>query len=157
MRTNVAYDLNSFSEQTYTPNIRVLKTKQLKTKQVARPKNKINLIIVLDAIILVFFMALTVNSRTTLIETQNEVNIATSSLNRINSENAYYNYKLESSISLKSAEDYARNELGLIKRDANQVEYIKLNDQNKIVVENKELTTYQHLQNFWNLVIDFVI
>ncbi len=157
MKSNVAYDLNSFSQDSYAPSIRVLKVKTAKKEQALRKKNKINLVMVLEALILIFFMALTVNSRTRLIEVQTDVNNATTELNALKSENAYYNYQLESMVSLKSIEDYARNELGLIKRDSNQVTYIKLNDQNKIEVAKQPETGYEQLKEIWNSVIDLVV
>ena len=43
-------------------------------------------------------------------------------------------------VSLKSAEEYAQNVLGLIKMDSAQIEYVNLEKENKIVSEEAEVS-----------------
>ena len=77
----------------------------------------------------------TVYSNLQLTKVKAQITNKSAELVEIQSENIYLDYQIESFISYKSAEKYAQNELGLIKINSAQVEYVNLEDKNMIVTE----------------------
>ncbi len=131
MKNNAAYDMSRFaSEPEKRSAVRVVKTgKRKSVKTAGRYK------VVLLSLLVASLMVMTLFSRTELNETKNRINRLNSQLVELESQNAYLNYKLESSVSLKYAEDYAASELGLIKVDSSRINYVNLNNENMIVSE----------------------
>jgi len=56
----------------------------------------------------------------------------------IQSENAYLDYQIENVVSTRAVEEYAENELGLIKFSSAQIEYVNLENSNMIVTEEND-------------------
>lgn len=53
-------------------------------------------------------------------------------------ENVRLNTELESAMSLEKAEDIAKNKLGMVKVQDSQIEYVKINSEDKVVKTSKE-------------------
>ena len=144
-----AYDLTQFApEEKRQQRVRVVKTDRK-----GREKRQFKIRLVLSVVILFVLMAATVYSRMRLTEYKRATIAANQELTEISSENAYLNYELESKVSLRNAEDYAVKELGLVRLDSSQVEYVHLNDDNKIESEPKG---GNELLEFLQRIIDFL-
>ena len=85
---------------------------------------------------------------------QSQITNRSAELVEIQSENIYLDYQIESFISYKSAEEYAQNELGLIKLDSAQIEYVNLENDNVIVTEDP-VTNDRSMFAFLTTVMDW--
>lgn len=150
MKTSTAYDLSQFAPVTKRePRVQVVRTN--KKKKNSKRSFKIKAIVYL--LVLSLLMSGTVFSRLQLTELQGAVNKQAKELTEIESENTYLSYQLDSLVSLRNAEDYAVNELGLVKMDSNQIEYVSLRHANTI--ESNQTKTGNSFLSFINLVIEF--
>ena len=105
-------------------------------------------------VVLALLMAGTVYSRLVLSETKSDINACASELTELESENAYLSYKLESLVSLKNAEEYAVDTLGLVKLDKSRVEYVNLQKENVIEGSQNEAPLGETLREWFDSVID---
>ena len=80
----------------------------------------------------------TVYSNMMLTKTKALIEKKNSELVEIQSENVYLDYQIESMVSMKTAEEFAENELGLVRLSPAQIEYVNLENTNKIVEEETE-------------------
>jgi len=144
-----AYDLSQFAPQTERPRVRVVKTDHTRTKK--KKVFKVRFITCVAALSLL--MAGTVYSRLQLTQVRQQTIAANQKLTEVTSENAYLDYELESMVSLGNAEKYARDELGLVKLETSQIEYVTLNDENKI--ETGE-DTPSGLSEWIDRILDFL-
>lgn len=153
MRTSTAYDFSAFAPEPQQPEkkVRVVHTSDPRKKEDRRFAAKLTAY----AVVIVLLMTATVYSRLKLTETKSEINSRTSDLTELQSQNAYLNYQLESLVSLKNAENYAVNQLGLVKMDSNRIEYMNLQDKNEIVAEQGSEPFGEKVETFFNAVIDF--
>lgn len=127
-RTPLAYDYSQFAPQPERqPRVQVKKAPKIHAKLQKALRRS-----VISCILLVVLMALTVYSYSTLNETKNNVYRSSAELTEMKSEYAYLSFELESNVSLRNAEDYAVNELGLVKLDTYQIQYVSLQDENTI-------------------------
>ena len=138
MKQNAAYDLSRFApqqEQQPKPQVEVVRRDRnvVFEKKLAKLRIRCTLL----AVSVILLMVMTVNSRTELNETMNSIQRSTSDLTDLQSEYIYLNYELESLVSLKNAEEFAENELGLIKLGQSQVEYVSLQSGNTIETAEK--------------------
>ncbi len=146
---NTAYDFARFAPAPQRPaEVRVVRTEG--GKSASRRRGGILtkfLVLVFTAVL----MVVTVYSRTELNETKARINSLKSELTELESHNAYLNYQLESSVSIKFAEDYAASELGLIRADSSMINYVHLQGANRIVSEDSGK------QNIFETCIDGVM
>ncbi|MDO4567248.1 MAG: hypothetical protein Q4B42_07945 [Oscillospiraceae bacterium] len=108
------------------------------------------------SIALVVLMAGTVYSNLVLSETKADINRANSELTELESRNAYLSYELESMVSLKNAEEYAVNTLGLVKLDSSRIEYVNLQDENVIEGGQDSRSFAQAVKEYFDSCIDWL-
>ncbi len=135
---SAAYDLSQFApdrEPKRQPRVEVVR----QPREVAFRKKLLRLRMRCAFLVALTFllMFVTVNSRTELNETTADIQRKSGELVDLQSEYIYLNYQLESLVSLRTAEEYAKNELGLIKLDQSQIEYVNLQDSNSIETSDK--------------------
>ena len=85
------------------------------------------------AIILVTASAM-IYGHVSLTRLTNEVSTQQNALSNLNSEYVALKAKQDQSLSLSYVEQYAQNKLGMVKLDANQVEYVEMNNPDRIEV-----------------------
>ena len=102
---------------------------------------------------LVATMSYTVYSNMLLNDKKSAVASKTDELMQLESEFSYLNYRLESSVSLSNAEQYAVNELGLVKLNPNQIEYVNLRDGNSIIENKYDLENSGFLSGIWMAIV----
>ena len=139
MKSSAAYDLSRFAPtpEREQPRVRVIENKK---SQKAREMRAFSRKFTFICISLLILMSLTVYNRMLLTETKANIANKTQELVELQSENTYLNYQLETIISLKTAEEYATNNLGLVKIDAAQIEYLNLFDENVIEAGEEKMT-----------------
>ena len=150
-KNNTAYDMRRFAaaEPERNPEVRVVRTRARHTQQRAASGRQLLLIVMVVAL-----MIGTVYSRAELNETRSDINSLQADLTELESQNAYLNYCLESSVSLKFAEDYAAAELGLIRVDSSRINYVNLQDGNRIVAESSGEQSF--FESCIDEVMDFI-
>ncbi|MEG1049721.1 MAG: hypothetical protein RSE24_04190 [Oscillospiraceae bacterium] len=137
--TNVAYDLSIYEEQQEL-NIeekkqpaKLIKVKTGLNYSFKRMCNILSIAVTLSLVIAVLSTNASITACTSdIAKKENEIV-------ELESENAYLNFSLESRMSLNHVEESAVGTLGLVKMDAAQVEYIEIEEENKIEVTNPDL------------------
>lgn len=66
-----------------------------------------------------------------------------SKISTIESENAQLEMKIDSNVSLAKVDDYAKNELGMVKVKDYQVNYVKLHDKDAVLVSGGKTHSHQ--------------
>lgn len=152
MATSAAYDLSKFETAPSAPRIRVVKTgKELR----ARADREFVIELVLLAVVVVALSVYTVYSSMMLTKTKALIERKSNELVEIQSENAYLDYQIESVVSTRIVEEYAENELGLIKFSPAQIEYVNLENSNMIVTEENDSVADFDMTTFLSTVMAF--
>lgn len=147
MRSNAAYDLAQYEvKQPQRPRVQVAPAQKTRSKG-------LGFATVFYAVIIIALMSITVYSRMVLTETEAAIASKQEKLTELQSMNAYLNYQVESLVSLKSAEEYAKTELGLVKLSAGRIEYVTLEKENKIKKEPAALKFEDAVSEFFDSVI----
>ncbi len=108
--------------------------------------------------ILVLFFAMLLMallySNAQLTEQVGEIEKLDAQLVLLESEYAYQSFDLERRTSLNEVEEYAIRELGLIKNDGSKIEYVHLNSENELLVNEESLVGWQDTlsQNFMSIL-----
>ena len=138
MATNVAYDLSRFSDEAPTQQrVRIANTR---TAVRTEEDRRFLVRLVFLTVAVVCLAVYTVYSNLQLTKVKSQITNRSAELVEIQSENIYLDYQIESFISYKSAEKYAQEELGLIKMDSAQIEYVNLEKENVIISEEPEVS-----------------
>ena len=132
MATNATYNLNRFSDAPSTPKVRVVRRDP--NERTAEDRQFLVRLIFLS-IALAVLCVYTVMSNMELTRIKAQITARSEELTELQSENIYMDYQIESLVSLQNAEAYARDELGLVKMGAAQIEYVNLEQENMIVTE----------------------
>jgi hypothetical protein len=145
-----AYDLTQFApDDNRRRNVRVVKTNK---KGMA--KRQFQTRFIASVFLLFILMTATVFSQMKLTECKRETIEANRELTEISSENAYLSYELESRVSLRNAEEYAERELGLVRVDSSQIEYVHLHGENLIETQPR---IGNELLELLHRIIDFLL
>ncbi len=94
-------------------------------------------IIAISLVLLVMMSAL-LYGRMKADELDRQIQSKKNELSVAQSENVRLSMKLDSMISLKNVEDYAQNNLGMVKMESHQIEYIDLSGEDKAVVSGNK-------------------
>lgn len=149
--STTAYDLSRFSSENVVERRRI---EVIDNPKKAAKSTKYRASVVMLSVFLVVLMVLTVYNNMVLTDTKNLANAAVNNLNSLESEYTYLSYKLDSMVSLKNAEDYVVKELGLVKVNPSQIEYISL--QSRDIIEKNEISEQNITDIFtrlWSAVI----
>ena len=90
------------------------------------------------ATILLCFIGVIIYSRVKLDEVSRNINDTQKKLAVLESDNTALEMKLNSMVSLDKVEEYAQNELGMVKQEGYQVEYVDLSGNDKVLVSGGE-------------------
>ncbi len=141
-------------EATYEKNtnsaVRYKKVTKTKSESKGLKRFKLTMLVILFALLI---MAL-LYSNAELTEQQGELEKLGDELVQLTGEYDYLSFEVESKASLKNVEEFATRELGLVKGDSSKIEYIHLNSENKMEVNEEPLTEWQKMltQNFLSIV-----
>ena len=121
-RSNLAYDLERFENR--APVITKVSTGKEKTLSPFKT--------ILVAVLFVAMFSTVPYGKLIVNELNMQYSTANAELNELKSEGIRMQSELESKVSLKTIEEIAVTEYGMVKPDNSQVGYIKLNGENKI-------------------------
>ncbi len=111
---------------------------------------KLSLIVVFFALLIMTLLY----SNAQLTEQVGEIEKLADELVLLESEYAYQSFDMERRTSLSEVEEYAIRELGLVKSDSSKIEYIYLNSENQLLVNEEPLAAWQQAlsQNFLSIM-----
>lgn len=136
-RSNLAYDFSRFDDRKQNARTTTKQTAEIKVAPKSEPKAHPVRVFALIAAIVVVASAM-IYSQVVLTELGDKVNAVTNDINIVKSENVRKATELDSKMSLKSVEEYAENNLGLVKLDQSRIEYVSLSEDNKIEITKEK-------------------
>ena len=132
-RQNVAYDLSMYESLLETKPEKQERTQQqaktVKLKNKRAFKTALNVLSIAVMVSMIIGIVYT-NSQITEITT--DISAVQREITELESEKAYLDFTLESRMSLNEIEDYAVGVLGMVKMDPSQIEYIEIENENKV-------------------------
>ena len=136
---SVQYDLSHFevpehaSQQRRQQQLRVVVTPM---SQRLLSSRALVVKVVVGVVLLVMLMTSTLYSRAVLTTINENINVKTEELNTLNGEYARLQTELESKISLKNIEEYATANLGMMKIDQAQIQYLNVDEGDSVTLYN---------------------
>ncbi len=133
-RMNVAYDLSFYEME----QERQIARKEKKESIIIKAQTKFSLgrkiasLIGVSALMALIIAVIATNAAITTTGTQ--IADIEEEIVLLESEKAYLEFTLESRMTLDQIESYAINELGMVKMDSSQKQYVELESENKLVV-----------------------
>lgn len=133
---------------------------QIKHKKMPRSKSRVRLkCIQRIAIGLLAFaiMFAFIYGKVELSRITNEQSELMAQLAQLEENNLSLESELEAKTSLVKVEDYAENELGLVKLDKSQIEYVEIENDNVIeVIEKKDDSIWSSIKNWFDSVLEYI-
>ena len=143
MAKTAAYDLERFMDTEEPSRVRVVKTTSDMKKEADRVfVRKVKFL----AVLLFLLAAVTVYSSMLLTDTKAKIEDKDTELTELQSKNIYLDYEIENLITLENASEYAEEVLGLVKFSTAQTEYISLEKDSKVVVDEDDTTMFDTFQ-----------
>lgn len=142
---NPAYDLERFApryKQQPEAEIKVLKQPKHHAHSVEKV-HPVKTLLSCVAVVLVFFAVM--YSRAVYTELSSEVTEAASTLAELKSEETRLNLGIEGMVSMRRVEEYAQNELGLVKAENYQMTYMTLSNEDKVEINEKNEGVFDFL------------
>ena len=92
----------------------------------------------IGSILALVLFSLVINSYVQLNEVYSQISAAESTLNDLQSENVRMQTQLEGQASIRNIKEYAEDRLGLQKLDRSQIQYIQIQTEDEVVVEEPD-------------------
>ncbi len=137
---NVAYDLSMYETQVRENTDSQKKTQQTKVIKIKNKRTFKTAINIMSIAVVVSLVIGVLYTNAEITKTANSISKVKKSITEIDSEKAYLQFTLESKMSLNEIEDYAVGVLGMVKMDSSQLEYVEIENENKIEKGNDNLT-----------------
>lgn len=137
---NVAYDLSMYETQVRENTDSQKKTQQTKVIKIKNKRTFKTVVNVMSIAVIVSLIIGVLYTNSEITQTANSISQVKKSITEIDSEKAYLEFTLESKMSLNEVEDYAVGVLGMVKMDSSQLEYVEIENENKIEKGNDNLT-----------------
>lgn len=150
---NLAYDISVYEpleKKQPKPEIKVRsKTHQVKTISAARS--------LLTAVAALCILCAMLYGKVETSKLYNEASALNKQLNTLNSENDRLQAEIESKTTRNKVEDIASSELGLVKLDKSQVQYIEVQKDNVTkVVENDDKNIFVSIKDWFSGVMEYI-
>lgn len=111
------------------------------------------LIVSAFALVLFFFV---INSYVQLNEVYSEISSATTELNELKSENVRMQTELEGQASIRNIKQYAEERLGLKKMSHSQIQYIQIQTEDEVIVEEPEQNIFIKIKRWFFDLIEYL-
>ena len=100
--------------------------------------------------------SLVINSYVQLNEVYSQISAAESTLNDLQSENVRMQTQLEGQASIRNIKEYAEDRLGLQKLDRSQIQYIQIQTEDEVVVEEPDQNIFVQTKRKFNDLIAYL-
>lgn len=147
--------IRAYETELQRPEAPKIKHKKMpKPKRVARLKCIRGVSIGLLAFAMMFAF---VYGKVELSRITNEQSELMAQLAQLEENNLSLESELESKTSMVKVEDYAENELGLVKLDKSQIEYVEVKNDNVIeVIEKNDDSVFASIKNWFDDVLEYI-
>jgi len=144
----------------YEPELQRAEAPKIRHRKMPKPKSeaklrcikRIAMCILAFAIMFAFIYGKVELSRIT-----NEQSELIAQLAQLEENNRSLESELEAKTSLVKVEDYAENQLGLVKLDKSQIEYVEIENDNVIeVIEKKDDSLWTSVKNWFDGVLEYI-
>lgn len=105
------------------------------------------------ALILFFFV---INSYVQLNEVYSDISSASTQLNELKSENVRMQTELEGQASIRNIKQYAEEKLGLKKMSQSQLQYIQIQTEDEVIVEEPEQNVFVKIKRWFIDLIEYL-
>jgi hypothetical protein len=150
---NLAYDLSLFEPRPEKKIREKKKPQQPVLKSGLTPAMVVKGALI--TLIIAFAVGLILYNRVQLTQIDDQINKETKLLNELKGDEIRLNVTLDSRVSLKNVEDYAKNKLGLRMREKYQVQYITLSAGDKLEVKDKIKPSKGVLDDIYAWILKF--
>lgn len=113
---------------------------------------KISLVSIL-AVGLFYFV---INSYVQLNEVYSDISAASTQLNELRSENVRMQTELEGQASIRNIKEYVEEKLGLQKMDQSQVQYIQIQTEDEVILEEPEQNIFIKIKSWFIDLIEYL-
>ncbi len=110
-------------------------------------------IVSMMAVALFYFV---INSYVQLNEVYSDISEATTQLNELRSENVRMQTELEGQASIRNIKEYAEERLGLQKIDQSQIQYIQIQTEDEVIVEEPEQNIFIKIKHWFVDLIEYL-
>ena len=146
-----AYNLKEFENR--EPRIRVAKP----AKKIAKKRNLAPVRTAAAGVLLLALVFSVLYTRAQNTELTSQITAQQTSLANLQSEYDYLSRSFESALSLDKVEIYAEQELGMIKMDKSQIEYISLKTQDNIVCPSDKTSLWASLKSSFMNMMEYIV
>ena len=152
MNGNAAYDLSRFEEKQKRPAVEVIPPKKSPRKRTVlgmSPAKAIMMLVVVGVLASVL-----IYNRVLIIEANEEIRQMTI----LESEGVRLDMELEGKTSLKNIEDYATKNLGMQKMEKQQVQYVSLSEEEKVVLSKDMVkpNIFQRISGWFQNLMEYI-
>lgn len=137
--SNAAYDFERFAPKEEVEEEKIQTPKLVKKKKVAQ-KSLVDRAMVVKFIVVGLFAMISIGcimvGNVKMTQLSDEISSARTELNRVDSEKISLNSKLESRMSLTKVENYATANLGLVKTQPYQLQYVNFTDKDNVQLKD---------------------
>ncbi len=156
MNGNAAYDLSRFEEKQKRPAVEVLEPKKSPRKRKIlgmSPAKAIMMLVVVGVLASVL-----IYNRVLIIEANEEIRQANNQMTILESEGTRLDMELEGKTSLKNIEDYATQNLGMQKMEKQQVQYVSLSEEEKVVLSKDMVkpNIFQRISGWFQNLMEYL-
>ena len=153
--TNLAYALRNFeTQETREPKPKIKKLERSEAKKAAKNTNAFRL--VLGMLYVVELCGARLFARTELIREDKEMRSAEKELSSVDSDNERLSLQLDSELSLSAIEQKATEEDGMVKADHNQINYIKVEKENKVKIKESKNEMFSKIGNTSDQIKEYI-
>lgn len=108
------------------------------------------------SILAVGLFYIVINSYVQLNEVYSDISEATTELNELRSENVRMQTELEGQASIRNIKEYAEERLGLQKIDQSQIQYIQIQTEDEVIVEEPEQNIFIKVKRWFVDLIEYL-
>ncbi len=112
-------------------------------------------ILIVSALALALFFVV-INSYVQLNEVYSDISAANTQLNELRSENVRMQTELEGQASIRNIKEYAEERLGLKKIDQSQIQYIQIQTEDEVIVEEPEQNVFIKIKRWFVDLIEYL-
>lgn len=143
-------------EKAETPKKQEKKLKKTSLFKIESSKRSSIIKVAVVGIIALFLFSLVINSYVQLNEVYTQISSANTTLNEMRSSNVRMQTELEGQASIRNIKEYAENQLGLQKLDQSQIQYIQIQTEDRVVIEEPEQNIFVRIKRKFNDFIEYL-
>ncbi|MGN0584272.1 MAG: hypothetical protein ACI4JD_02350 [Ruminococcus sp.] len=143
------------AENRSTEKEKILKSKRRIFYIAPQKRGQALKILIVSALALLLFFFV-INSYVQLNEVYSDISSASTTLNELRSDNVRMQTELEGQASIRNIKEYAEERLGLKKMDQSQIQYIQIQTEDEVIVEEPEKNIFIKIKSWFIDLIEYL-